>query len=223
MWLSSHGRVADQQDMTIPCGRISITGDLCRPANAHAVVVFAHGHGSSRASKRHRHVAAGLQQAGLATLLLDLLTPDEERMDEKTAEFRFNIVLLAERLSAVSRWLQTEKPMRDWPVGYLGESTGASAVLLQAAEHPAGVGAVVSFDGRPDLVDGLSRVQAPTLFIVGSEDKTGRYLHSTALAQLPGTRCLEIVPGASYRFEEPGALERMTELARDWFLLHLRG
>jgi putative phosphoribosyl transferase len=207
----------------IPVGPVSVDGDVAVPDGATGVVLFAHGTGSSRHSPRNRYVAEVLQQARLATVLLDLLTPEEEALDEQTAELRFDIGLLGERLVLATDWLRDHKHTRELPIGCFGASTGAAAALIAAAERPQAVGAVVSRGGRPDLAeDVLERVEAPTLLIVGGLDTTVVELNEHALRRLrPAAKKLEIVPGATHLFPEPGALEQVAQLARDWFLEHV--
>jgi dienelactone hydrolase len=186
------------------------------------VVVFAHGSGSSRFSSRNRFVASVLEQAGLATLLMDLLTRDEEVVDQLTAHLRFDIELLAERLVAATDWLTGQVDTSQLPIGYFGASTGAAAALVAAAERPEVVKAIVSRGGRPDLAGpALSRVRAPTLLIVGSRDELVIELNRAALKELRSEKRLEIVPGATHLFEEPGTLEEVGRLARDWFVRYL--
>jgi pimeloyl-ACP methyl ester carboxylesterase len=207
----------------------TIWGTLAVPSGARGVVVFAHGSGSGRFSPRNRYVAGVLFQAGLATLLMDLLTAGEEAEDRSTGSLRFDIPLLARRVIAAIDWLAADalvgdlpEPLRTLPVGTFGASTGAAAALIAAAERPDRVAAVVSRGGRPDLADeALPRVHAPTLLIVGGRDTQVIELNRWAQARLGGESRLEIVPGAGHLFEEPGALERVAELSRDWFLAHL--
>jgi pimeloyl-ACP methyl ester carboxylesterase len=182
------------------------------------VVLFAHGSGSSRHSPRNRFVARVLREAGLATLLIDLLTADEEAVDQYTAQLRFDIGLLAQRLVGATDWLLQNRETAGLPIGYFGASTGAAAALVAAAERPDAVAAIVSRGGRPDLAGpALSRVRAPTLLIVGGNDIPVIGLNEEALAQLTTEKRLVIVPGASHLFEEPGALEEVARLAADWF------
>jgi putative phosphoribosyl transferase len=203
----------------IPVGSTILDGDLTVPEEASALVLFVHGSGSSRHSPRNQLVARTLNKAGLATLLFDLLTPEEELIDARTAEHRFNISLLAERLVCATDWAKQQKQTRDLRVGYFGSSTGGAAALVAAAELPDDAGAVVSRGGRPDLAgEALSKVQAPTLLIVGGEDKIVIELNEQARRQMHCEVKLEIVPGATHLFAEPGALERVAELARNWFL-----
>lgn len=206
----------------IRLGPTELDGDLAVPAGAKAVVLFAHGSGSSRFSPRNRHVAEALQQAGLGTLLLDLLTRQEEEIDAYTGELRFNIALLGVRLIGATRWMKEQPALQRLNVGYFGASTGAAAALVAAAELRNVVGAVVSRGGRPDLAgESLRHVTAPTLLIVGSRDDVVLALNKAALAELRGEKRLVVVEGATHLFEEPGALERVAQLARDWFLGHL--
>jgi dienelactone hydrolase len=206
----------------IQAGSVTLEGDLQVPDHATAVVLFAHGSGSGRHSTRNRYVAGELQNAGLATLLIDLLTQAEEAIDQQTAHLRFDIPLLAERLVAATRWLGDEPATRPLPVGYFGASTGGGAALVAAAALPERVGAVVSRGGRPDLAgDALPSVRAPTLLIVGGRDLTVLALNRAAMARMRTEVRLEIVPGATHLFEEPGALKTVAHLARDWFVQHL--
>jgi dienelactone hydrolase len=211
--------------VSIGAGPVRLEGNLTLPEGARAVVLFAHGSGSSRLSPRNRYVARTLQQAGLATMLLDLLTTDEELEDRYTAHLRFNIELLAERLTAATDWLAQDRRTALLRLGYFGASTGAAAALLTAAARPERAGAVVSRGGRPDLADRvLSAVRAPTLFIVGGHDATVLELNRAALAQLGAAdKQLSVVPRATHLFEEPGALEEVARLATDWFTQHLTG
>jgi dienelactone hydrolase len=198
-------------------------GDLTVPADARGIVVFAHGSGSGRFSPRNRAVAEALARAGLGTLLMDLLTEHEEAVDLRTRRLRFDIGLLGRRVVATVDWLASAPSTRQLPVGCFGASTGAAAALIAAAERPARVGAVVSRGGRPDLAgEALRRVRAPTLLIVGGNDPEVLRLNEEALAALPGEARLEVLPGAGHLFEQPGELERVSLLARDWFLRHLR-
>jgi putative phosphoribosyl transferase len=185
-------------------------------------VVFAHGSGSSRHSPRNQFVARTLNNAGLATLLFDLLTQEEEAVDLHTREHRFNIGLLAERLVHATKWAKQQQQTQDLRIGYFGSSTGGAAALVAAAEIPQDVGAVVSRGGRPDLAgDALPKVQAPTLLIVGGNDDIVIELNEQARDQMRCEVKLEIVPGATHLFEEPGALEHVAQLASDWFVRHL--
>ena len=209
------------EQVRIP-GAVPLDGDLSVPANARGIVIFAHGSGSSRFSPRNRYVAEQLRQAGFGTLLMDLLTPQEEAADDVTAELRFNIPLLAQRLELATEWLHQREDMADYDLGYFGASTGAAAALIAAAEMPELIRAVVSRGGRPDLAgDALSRVKAPTLFIVGGNDVPVIGMNREAFAVIPAEKRLEIVPGATHLFEEPGALEQVARLAGDWFARYL--
>src|SRR6266511_3705388 len=200
-----------------------LEGALTVPGAPVGIVLFAHGSGSSRHSPRNRFVAAELRRASLATLLTDLLTAEEDELDRQTAELRFDIGLLAARVGAATEWLAEHDATRGLPIGLFGASTGAAAALVAAAERPDLAGAVVSRGGRPDLAgESLARVRAPTLLIVGGEDHDVLRLNRDALAKLEVDKALEIVPGATHLFEEPGALERVAELARDWLARHLR-
>jgi len=209
-----------QRPVAILAGNASLAGDLTVPAGANGVVLFAHGSGSSRASPRNVWVAARLARAGLATLLFDLLTSDEERRDIQTREHRFDIPLLSRRLVAATDWVDTQPELRALPVGYFGASTGAAAALVAAAERRARIGAVVSRGGRPDLagVDALAQVTAATLLVVGGNDHMVIDLNRRALAALHCEKRLEIVPGATHLFEEPGALEQVATLASQWLV-----
>jgi putative phosphoribosyl transferase len=209
--------------VVVPVGRVALEGTLAVPAGAAGVVLFAHGSGSGRHSPRNRFVAGELRRARLATLLIDLLSAEEEAVDARTAELRFDIGLLAGRLVAATHWLAGHDSTRGLEVGYFGASTGAAGALVAAAECLDRVGAVVSRGGRPDLAgEALDRVRAPTLLIVGGQDHAVLPLNRDALARLQVEKALEIVPGATHLFEEPGALERVAELARDWLARHLR-
>ena len=204
-------------------GGAVLEGDLALPDVPAGIVVFAHGSGSSRHSPRNRMVAGGLRSRTLGTLLIDLLTPDEETVDLRTRQLRFDIGLLADRLATTASWLAGQPATADLPLGYFGASTGGAAALVAAARRPAGVAAVVSRGGRPDLAgDQLPLVQAPTLLIVGGLDHDVIRLNEEAYAQLRVERQLEIVAGATHLFEEPGALEVVARLAGDWLTDHLR-
>jgi putative phosphoribosyl transferase len=208
----------------IPVGGTALDGDLMVPERVVGVVAFAHGSGSSRHSSRNRQVAGTLQGAGVGTLLFDLLTAEEEQVDLLTAESRFDIELLTTRLHAAIGWLGRAPSTRTLPIGLFGASTGAAAALVAAARLPALVRAVVSRGGRPDLAGDheLRAVQAPTLLIVGERDGVVLELNRAAAALLPAEHQIEIVPGATHLFEEPGALDRVAALAADWFGRHLR-
>jgi dienelactone hydrolase len=202
----------------------ALNGDLVVPTGAKGIVAFAHGSGSSRFSTRNRFVAQALNEAGLATLLIDLLTREEDAADQRTRELRFDIALLARRATAIVDALTRDEQLRTLRLGLFGASTGAAAALIAAADRPAQVHAVVSRGGRPDLAtDALARVKAPTLLIVGGADHEVLALNRSALWRL-STRAqeLRIVPGATHLFEEPGALEAVAHLAAAWFQRHLR-
>jgi dienelactone hydrolase len=206
----------------VAAGTVTLEGNLNVPEGAGAVILFAHGSGSGRHSPRNRHVARVLNEAKLATLLIDLLTSQEEEIDRHTARLRFDIDLLARRLMHATDWLTCQPDTRHLRIGYFGASTGAAAALLAAAELPDLVGAVVSRGGRPDLAGpALPRVRAPTLLIVGGNDVQVIELNRAALAQLRCEKQLVIIPGATHLFEEPGALEQVARLAREWFLRYL--
>jgi len=209
-------------EVQIPAERAVLSGNLTIPENTEALVLFAHGSGSSRHSPRNQFVARTLNSATLGTLLFDLLTPEEEALDIYTREHRFNISLLAERLVHATKWAMQQEQTRDLRIGYFGSSTGGAAALVAAAELSQDVGAVVSRGGRPDLAGAaLPRVQAPTLLIVGSNDDIVIALNEMARDQMRCEVKLEIIPGATHLFEEPGALEQVAKLASDWFLLHV--
>jgi dienelactone hydrolase len=207
-----------EREVRVTAGPVSLIGDLVRPEVADGLVLFAHGSGSSRLSPRNRHVAAVLRQGGLATVLMDLLTRDEETVDARTAHLRFDIAFLARRLAAATDWVQTKAETAGLPLGYFGASTGAAAALVAAAERPKAVRAIVSRGGRPDLAGpALARVQAPTLLIVGSLDRPVIEMNREAMARLTAEATLEVVPGATHLFEEPGTLDEVARLARAWF------
>jgi len=210
-------------EVHIPAGRATLAGNLNIPVNAAALVLFAHGSGSSRHSPRNQFVARTLNDAGLATLLFDLLTPEEELVDTRTAELRFDIDLLAERLVHATTWVkQQQQQTRNLRIGYFGSSTGGGAALVAAAQLPDDVGAVVSRGGRPDLAGAaLPKMQAPTLLIVGGQDDIVIELNEQARDQMRCEVKLEIIPGATHLFEEPGALEQVAKLASDWFINHI--
>ena len=208
----------------VAAGEAVLEGDLCIPERARGLVVFAHGSGSSRHSPRNRLVAQVLREAGLATLLFDLLTAEEEAEDIGTGKLRFNVGLLARRLARATDWLKQNRASRELGLGYFGASTGAAAALVAAAERADIVSAVVSRGGRPDLAaEVLHEVRAPTLLIVGGKDFAVIDLNRQALATLSAEKRLLIIPGASHLFEEPGALEQVARHARDWFLKYVGG
>jgi putative phosphoribosyl transferase len=215
-------RTLAEQLVQITADTVTLEGNLSLPEGADAVVLFAHGSGSGRHSPRNRHVARVLNEAKLATLLIDLLTAEEEEIDRLTAHLRFDIDLLARRLVHATDWLTHQSDTRRLRIGYFGASTGAAAALLAAAELPDLVVAIVSRGGRPDLAGpALPRVRAPTLLIVGGNDVQVIQLNRTALAQMLCEKQLVIIPGATHLFEEPGALDEVARLAREWFRRHL--
>lgn len=212
-----------EREVTVDAAGEALEGFLSLPEATESLVLFAHGSGSSRFSPRNRMVAGQLNEAGIGTLLFDLLTADEHKVDEVTREFRFDIPRLARRLAAAVDWVAGEADTAKLNCGLFGSSTGAAAALIAAAERPRRVGAVVSRGGRPDLADeALPQVQAPTLLIVGGEDRQVIELNRDAAARMSNDPRLEIVPGATHLFEEPGTLEQVIQLAIDWFRQHLR-
>jgi dienelactone hydrolase len=209
-------------EVQIRADRATLSGNLNIPNDASAIVLFAHGSGSSRHSPRNQFVARTLNEAGLATLLFDLLTHEEEAIDVQTRELRFNINLLAERLVHATKWTKQQPQTRDLRIGYFGSSTGGAAALVAAVDVAQDVGAVVSRGGRPDLGgEALPKVQAPTLLIVGGNDDIVIELNEQARDKMRCEVKLEIVPGATHLFEEPGTLEKVAQLASDWFVAHL--
>ncbi len=206
----------------VPVGSEKLAGELTIPTNAAGIVLFAHGSGSSRFSSRNQFVARTLGQHGLATLLIDLLTAEEEAVDRYTAQLRFDIPLLADRLVGIIDWLKRSPTTSALPVGLFGASTGGGAALIAAAVRPADVAAVVSRGGRPDLAgNALGKVRAPTLLIVGGDDVPVIAMNEDAMRQMRNEVRLEIVPNATHLFEEAGALERVAELAAEWFRRYL--
>ena len=210
-------------EVRVATGAVHLTGDLVVPSEARGIVVFAHGSGSGRHSSRNRAVARELQDAGLATLLLDLLTPEEDTVDRRTRHLRFDIPLLSRRMEDTTSWVAREPTVRHLPIGYFGASTGSAAALIAAAHLGRRISAVVSRGGRPDLVGPavLEAVTAPTLLIVGGADASVIPLNTQAYDRLRAIRELVLVHGATHLFEEPGALEDVARLARDWFTTHL--
>ena len=209
--------------VAVPINGQSLAGDLAMPSDPRGIVLFAHGSGSSRHSSRNQYVARMLQHRSLATLLIDLLTPEEEVIDDRTAEYRFDIPMLAGRLVTIVDWLRLRKDTASLPIGLFGASTGGGAALIAAAERPRDVAAVVSRGGRPDLADAaLPKVSTPTLLIVGGFDAPVIQMNRDAMKRMRGAVTLEIVPGATHLFEEPGTLERVAQLAGNWFAQHLR-
>lgn len=208
-------------EVKVKAGETQLDGNLSVPDHARGLVVFAHGSGSSRFSSRNRYVANVLNEAGLATLLFDLLTDAEESIDQRTGELRFDIDLLSERMNATIDWLADQDAVADLPIGLFGSSTGAAAALNAAANRPQRVAAVVSRGGRPDLaLEALPRVKAPTLLIVGGNDTVVIEMNQQAADKLEAPHKLHIVPGATHLFEEPGKLEQVARLACDWFIRH---
>jgi putative phosphoribosyl transferase len=211
-----------EREVRVSAGPVTLEGSLGIPNSAGGVVLFAHGSGSGRHSPRNRYVARVLREANLATLLIDLLTEDEEEVDLRTTRLRFDIGLLARRLVGATDWLVQNPDTEQLRIGYFGASTGAGAALVAAAERPDEVGAIVSRGGRPDLAgDVLPLVKAPTLLIVGGNDEPVIGMNEEALARMRAVKRLQIVPGASHLFEEPGALEEVARLATVWFARHL--
>ncbi len=207
--------------ITVRAGAVTLEGDLGIPATPLGIVLFAHGSGSSRHSPRNRFVARLLREAGLGTFLIDLLTSAEEAAEAATGHLRFNIDFLGHRLVAITDWLLAEPNTSDLPIGYFGASTGAGAALVAAVLRPAAIRAIVSRGGRPDLAwSALPMVTAPTLLIVGEHDDAVLDLNRKALEQLRVEKALAIVPGATHLFQEPGALEEVARLARDWLGRH---
>ena len=207
----------------VPVGGRSLDGELTTPVDSHGVVVFAHGSGSSRQSPRNQFVARALERRRLAPVLIDLLTADEEAVDVHTAQYRFDIPMLASRLVTIIDWIGGRKETTGLPIGLFGASTGGGAALMAAAERPQDVGAVVSRGGRPDLAGrALNTVSAPTLLIVGGLDTPVIQMNRDAMRQMHGFVQLEVVPGATHLFEEPGALEQVAELAGKWFARYLQ-
>jgi putative phosphoribosyl transferase len=215
-------QTVEEQLVQVPAGSVTLEGNLTLPEESRAIVLFAHGSGSSRHSPRNRYVARVLNEAKLATLLIDLLTLHEEVVDARTAQLRFDIDLLAERLVDATDWLTQFPDTKHLRIGYFGASTGAAAALAAAAVRPDAVRAIVSRGGRPDLAGAaLTSVQAPTLLIVGEHDDQVVQLNRQALTQLRCEKRLVIVPGATHLFEEAGALDEVARLARGWFQRHL--
>ena len=210
------------ETVRIEVGRVSVEGDMHLPARPAGLVIFAHGSGSSRFSRRNRAVASMLEQAGFGTMLLDLLTQAEDAVDEHTAEYRFDIPLLGQRVIGAVDWAESRPDLRPLPLALFGASTGAAAALVAAAVRPKRTRAVISRGGRPDLAGhALSQVEAPTLLIVGGNDPQVIAMNRDALRRMRATATMEIIPGATHLFEEPGALEQVARLAVDWCRGHL--
>ena len=219
--VSKAAKASIASDVEIPYGHFCIKGHLSVPAGASGVVLFAHGSGSSRNSPRNQFVAGVLREAGVGTLLFDLLTPEEELSDSQTAQLRFDIGLLARRLITATSWVMNDPRIKEMAIGYFGASTGGSAALVAAAELGDQIKAVVARGGRPDLAgSALPLVTAPTLLIVGELDYPVITMNRAALGQLGCEKRLQIVPGASHLFQEPGTLEEVGRLAADWFAKH---
>lgn len=208
--------------LRIPSGQVELEGELSVPLNATGVVLFAHGSGSSRHSPRNQFVARTIREAGVGTLLFDLLTQQEEAVDASTRHLRFDIGLLAERLVDATHWIKNESSTAHLKVGYFGSSTGGGAALVAAAELGSEVGAVVSRGGRPDLAgDALPQVKSPTLLLVGELDHPVIQMNEEARSRMLCERQLKIIPGATHLFEEPGTLEKVARLAAEWFQRYL--
>jgi dienelactone hydrolase len=212
-----------EHPISIPCGDIHLDGILHIPRDVKGVVLFAHGSGSSRLSPRNQSIARVLQHATMATLLFDLLTAEEDEIDSKNSQFRFDISFLANRLVSATTWIIKNPVLKKLPIGYFGASTGGGAALVAAAKEAALVKAVVSRGGRPDLAgESLAYVRAPTLLIVGGLDETVIELNKQAYVQLQCEKKIEIVPGATHLFEEPGKLAEVSQLAGQWFVKYLK-
>lgn len=206
----------------ISSGKVHLDGFLHIPQNPQGIVLFVHGSGSSRFSVRNRYVASFLNQSNLATLLFDLFTPEEDAIDTRTAELRFDIKFLASRLIDATHWCKKQLSAHSLPIGYFGASTGGGAALVAAANEISTIKAVVSRGGRPDLADDfLPLVKAPTLLIVGGDDKQVIKMNEDAMKKMTCIKELDIVPGATHLFEEPGTLEQVANLSKNWFLKYL--
>ena len=215
--------IHNQTEMKIPVGNVVVEGTLTLIPGAKGVVFFAHGSGSGRFSPRNQYVAKEFNKANIGTLLFDLLTKEEEEEDIVTAEYRFNIALLAKRLIGVTEWLRNDPKTKKLSIGYFGASTGAAAALIAAAKLPNAIAAVVSRGGRPDLAgEYLPGVAAPTLLLVGGLDTEVIELNQESMDQMTAEKKLVIVPGATHIFEEPGTLEQVAKLSTEWFLRYLR-
>jgi putative phosphoribosyl transferase len=214
--------IHNQTEMKIPVGNVVVEGTLTLPSGAKGVVLFAHGSGSSRFSPRNQYVAKEFNKATIGTLLFDLLTQEEEETDMVTAEYRFNIPLLAQRLIGVTEWLRNDSKTKKLAFGYFGASTGAAAALIAAAKLPNEIAAIVSRGGRPDLAgEYLPNVVAPTLLLVGGLDAEVIVLNQEAMDQMTTEKKLTIIPGATHLFEESGTLEQVAKFSKDWFLRYL--
>ena len=220
--MNGSARVEEGRSVEVSVGQVILKGNLVEPERAGSVVLFAHGSGSSRFSPRNLYVAQVLHEAGLGTLLIDLLTADEEKMDIQTRHLRFDIGLLSERLVGATDWIIQSKAIQNPRIGYFGASTGAAAAIVAAAGRPNIINAVVSRGGRPDLArSALFNVKAPTLLIVGGKDFDVIGMNREALEQLRAKKEIMIIPGATHLFEEPGTLEEVARLATNWFVQHL--
>jgi dienelactone hydrolase len=216
--MTQHIGTPPTRPVHVPIGDHRLSADLVVPDAAHGLVLFAHGSGSSRHSPRNQFVARDLERHGLGTLLIDLLTPEEESVDDFTAQYRFDIAMLADRLVLIVDWLRHRDETATMPIGIFGASTGGGAALMAAAKRPREITAVVSRGGRPDLAGAsLAKVTTPTMLIVGGLDTVVIEMNRDAMKQMRGEVRLEIVPGATHLFEEPGTLERVAELAAGWF------
>jgi putative phosphoribosyl transferase len=221
--MQSENSSIQSREVIIPADGIHLEGELALPAEAKGLVLFAHGSGSSRHSPRNQYVARVLHEAGVGTLLFDLLTADEEELEAYTGHLRFNIPLLAGRLVGATRWVEKQESARNLNLGYFGSSTGAAAALVAAAELNGRINSVVSRGGRPDLAGpALERVTAATLLIVGSNDTPVIRLNEEAYERMHCEKALRLIPGATHLFEEAGALERVARLASEWFVAHLQ-
>ena len=217
-----HGHYTEMRSVLVSTGSVKLHGDLTIPKNAEGIVLFAHGSGSSRYSPRNKYVAQVLQKAGLATLLIDLLTEEEEKVDDYTAHLRFDIGLLAKRLAGATNWVTKNPDAKNLSIGYFGASTGAAAALVASVDYHDVINAIVSREGRPDLAGSiLSRVKAPTLLIVGGNDDPVIEMNEKALNLLKIEKKLVVIPGATHLFEELGTLEEVARLAADWFANYL--
>lgn len=217
------GSLAQAQILRIPAAGVTLNADLVVPVDASGMVLFAHGSGSSRHGHRNQFVARTLQEAGFATLLMDLLTSDEDRIDNQTREHRFNIALLADRLAASVAWTAKQEMLKALPVGLFGASTGAAAAIVAADRSPSLVTSIVSRGGRPDLAgEHLATCRTPTMLIVGGHDDAVLVLNEQAKARMTGDVALKVVPRATHLFEEPGALAQVADYAVAWFLATLK-
>ena len=218
----NHLSLDKEHAITIPSGNLFLDGILTIPTNATGLVLFVHGSGSSRFSVRNQYVAKILNEAKLATLLFDLFTPEEDAIDTVTRRLRFDITFLASRLIDATRWCLQQPMLQPLPIGYFGASTGGGAALVAAATKPDNVRAIISRGGRPDLAgESLTKVKLPTLLIVGGDDDVVIQMNQSAMSMLNCVKKLDIVPGATHLFEEPGTLDEVARLARDWFVRYL--